>query len=866
MKTLPLLAVLALGVALASAADAKKKKPAPAPAPAAKPATPALPTPAAPTAKAPAAAAAAVAAAPVLTAEQTAFFENKIRPILNNQCLKCHNAAEGKTKGGLALDTREGTLKGGDSGPGVVPGNPDKSILIKAIRYTDSNLQMPPKGEKLSDQQIADFVTWVKMGAPDPRSGASKSKYATASERKVWWAFLPVKKPEPPKVANDKWVANPVDAFILAKLEQNNLKPTAPADRRVLVRRVYFDLIGLPPSPEEVEAFVNDKSADAYPKLVDKLLASPHYGERWGRHWLDVARYSDTIGDPARRTEAPAYPFAWTYRDYVFKAFNDDKPYDQFIREQLAADKIPGNKDRTSLAGLGFLSVGDHFNGNKNDIINDRIDVTTKAFNGLTVACARCHDHMFDPIPTKDYYALHGIFASTEVPRELPVITGTQDKAKYQDYVRERAALEKEQMDIAAQMKAKGPKNNKKELQKESLQLKTKVDRLDLTHPGAPIRAMAVEDVEKPKDSPVFIRGEADNKGDLVPRRYLEIFRSPAAKPFAYGSGRLELAYSIANKSNPLTPRVMVNRVWQHHFGEGFVLTPDDFGTMSTPPSHPELLDYLSTYFMDNGWSVKKLHKHILLSNTYQQASTDNPRYAQTDPFNRLLWRQNVRRLEFEPLRDSILAMSGALDRTIGGRPVNLGETGDGGGAKDKVGKKGANLKPQGTYSNRRTVYGYVDRAHVAEVMNHFDFAAPEMPNGKRYTTTVPQQALFLMNNPLVIEQARRIVERAEFKKIEDDERRVAYLYNLLYQRLPTPQEVQLGLAFFEAGPEPGKTSALPAPAPAPVPAAPVKVAAAKGKFTTPPAPAPRFVVRPLTAWAEYAHALILANEFTFVN
>lgn len=852
------LASVALVLGVASAADAKKKKPTPAPAPAAKPATPA---PAAAAAKAPAAPAAptAVAGAPTLTTEQTAFFENKIRPILNAQCLKCHNAAEGKTKGGFALDTREGTLKGGDSGPGVVPGNPDKSVLIKAIRYTDSNLQMPPKGEKLSDQQIADFVNWVKMGAPDPRSATAKGKYASATERKVWWAFQPIKKQEAPKVANSAWVANPVDAFILAKLEEKNLKPSAPAERRVLIRRVYFDLVGLPPSPEEVEDFVNDKSPDAYPNLVDKLLASPHYGERWGRHWLDVARYSDTIGDPAKKSEAPAYPFAWTYRDYVVKSFNEDKPYDLFVREQIAADRIPGNKDRTTLAALGFITVGDHFTGNKNDIINDRIDVTTKAFNGLTVACARCHDHMFDPIPIKDYYALHGIFSSTEVPRELPVITGTQDKAKYQDYVRERAAIEKEQSDLAMQMKAKGQdKKNKKEQQKENLQLKAKLDRLDLVHPGAPIRAMAIEDTDKPHDSPVFIRGEADNKGDLVPRRYLEMFRQPNAPAFKYGSGRLELSYAIGSKSNPLTSRVMVNRLWQHHFGEGFVLTPDDFGTMSTPPSHPELLDYLSTYFMDNGWSVKKLHRHLLLSNTYQQASTDNPRLAQIDPFNRLLWRQNVRRLEFEPLRDSILAMAGSLDRTVGGRPVNLGEAPGGGGGKDK-GKMGAGLKPAGNYSTRRTLYGYVDRGHLAEVMNHFDFASPEAPSGRRYVTIVPQQALFLMNNPLVIEQARKIVERPDFKKMEDDDRRVEYLYNLLYQRPPTAQEIQLGLAFFEDAPT--KTTSLATPA---VAAAPVRLAAAKGKIQLPATP--RFTPRPLTAWAEYAHALILANEFTFVN
>jgi hypothetical protein len=307
-----------------------------------------------------------------------------------------------------------------------------------------------------------------------------------------------------------------------------------------------------------------------------------------------------------------------------------------------------------------------------------------------------------------------------------------------------------------------------------------------------------------------------------------------------------------------MTARVMVNRVWQHHFGEGFVLTPDDFGTMSTPPSHPELLDYLSTYFTDNGWSLKKLHKHILLSATYQQASTDNPRFAQVDPFNRLLWRQNVRRLEFEPLRDSILAMAGSLDRTMGGRPVNLGGGGDNNPGKDKKG--GGALRPQGSYSTRRTLYGYIDRANVAEVLNHFDFAQPEMPNGKRYQTTVPQQALFLMNNPLVIEQARKIVERSDFKAVENDEQRILFLYQLIYQRPPAAQEIQLGLAFFDEAPADGASGPATKPA---AQTAPVKVAAAK-RFQVPARPA--FTPRPLTAWAEYAHALILANEFTFVN
>jgi len=857
-RSVLLLSAICLGLGVAAAADAKKKKkqptPTPAPTPAVKPALPAAKpvTPAAPV---------VAPAVTIFTAQQSAFFESKVRPLLAAHCLKCHSAAEGKTKGGLALDSRDGTLKGGDSGPAVIPGNPDQSLLIRAVRYTDTNLQMPPKGEKLSETQIADLVAWVKMGAPDPRTGAAKGKYADASAKRSWWAFQPVKKQEPPAVQNKSWPANPVDNFILAKLEEKNLKPSGPAERRVLIRRLYFDLIGLPPTPAEVESFVNDKSSSGYERLVDKLLASPHYGERWGRHWLDVARYSDTVGDPAKRRESPAYPFAWTYRDYVVKAFNDDKPYDQFIREQIAADKLPNNRDRTTLAALGFITVGDHFDGNRDDIINDRIDVVTKGFNGLTVACARCHDHMFDPIPTKDYYALHGIFASTEEPKELPVIA-TTDKAKYAEYLKEKAVLDKAEADLMAQAKAakgtSGKPANKKELQKQAQQLTVQGDRLDMTHPGAPARAMAVQDSERPKDSPVYIRGEKDNKGDLVPRRYLEVFRTPNAPAFKYGSGRLELAYSIANKNNPLTARVMVNRVWQHHFGEGFVLTPDDFGTMSTPPSHPELLDYLSTYFTDNNWSLKKLHKHILLSATYQQSSSDNPRYAQTDPFNRLLWRQNVRRLEFEPLRDSILAMASALDRTMGGRPVNLGGGGGDNAGKDKKG--GGALRPAGSYSMRRTLYGFIDRANVAEVLNHFDFAQPEMPNGKRYQTIVPQQALFLMNNSLVIEQARKIVERTDFKSVEDDEKRIAFLYSLIYQRPPTGQEVQLGLAFFEESPAAGANAPAAKPA---GPAAPVKVAAAK-KFQ--PAARPVFTPRPLSAWAEYAHALILANEFTFVN
>jgi mono/diheme cytochrome c family protein len=843
----------------------KKKKQAPAikPAPSAAPATNPTPSAKAPSPAAPATTPSATGAAP-LTAAQLDYFERYVRPVLANNCYKCHSAAEGKVKGGLALDTREGLLKGGETGPAIVPGNAEKSLLIKAVSYKDADLQMPPKGEKLTDKQVADLVAWVKMGAPDPRTGGDpKGKYAANStEKKSHWAFRPVSKPAEPAVQNKDWVANPVDAFVLQKLEEKNLKPSAAADKRALIRRVYFDLIGLPPTPKEVDDFLADKSSKAFEKVVDKLLASPHYGERWGRHWLDVARYSDTVGDPARRRETPAYPFAWTYRDYVIQSFNDDKPYDQFIREQIAADKLPAarNADRAPLAALGFLTLGDHFGGNNNDVINDRIDVVTKGFQALTVSCARCHDHMFDPIPQKDYYALHGIFASSQEPAERPIIKVPDDRASYQAYVRELTEIEKDADALKRKATTGGAAANKKALQQESLQLRAKRDALDINHPGSPVRAMAIEDKLRPADSPLFLRGEAENKGPVIPRRYIEIVSGPNPRPFTQGSGRLELANAVASRSNPLTARVLVNRVWLHHFGEGIVTTPDDFGTMSAPPSHPELLDWLASHFMDNGWSLKKLHKLILLSNTWQQSTANNPRFAQVDPFNRLLWRQNVRRLEFEPLRDSVLAMAGTLDRTMGGKPVSLGNQA-GAQRNAKIGGKMAEaLRPSG-YSTRRTIYGYIDRAGVPEVFNHFDVATPEMPSGKRYQTTVPQQALFLMNSPLVVEQARAIVERGDFKSLSDPEARIKWLYELLFQRPPTEVEQRLGLDFFEDAPV-GSTAA--APQPPPVQVAQLVPPGKKGPVR--PQGRPAAAVKPLGVWAEYAHALLLANEASFVN
>jgi len=819
------------------------------------------------------------------TSSQTEFFENKIRPVLSKHCYKCHSAEATKLKGGLLLDTREGVLKGGDTGPAIVFGDPEKSLLIKAVRYTDPDLQMPPKGEKLSDAQVADLVAWVKMGAPDPRTGTAAAKKVNPMDH---WAFRPVVKPVVPVFSRsvssvqssgstpslntaslNTEYSNPIDAFILARLDEQGMKLSPPADKRTLIRRVYFDLIGLPPTPEEVQAFLAENSPDAFAKVVDHLLALPQYGERWGRHWLDVARYSDTKGEIRRLRDTPLYPFAWTYRDYVIKALNDDKPYDRFILEQIAADKLRLPKGDPTIAALGFLTLGERFQNNENDIINDRIDVVTKGFLGLTVSCARCHDHMFDPIPTKDYYSLRGIFESSHEPKIAPLIGGDPTvNPEYADYYTQRTNLQY-QLDALQPKIRRGNQQANREILRERIELQNKIDALELTHPAAPPRAHVMADDPVPKDSPVFIRGEAENKGPAVPRQFLECLSGPNRKPFTIGSGRIELANAIASKSNPLTARVMVNRIWQHHFSEGIVATPDDFGTMGAAPSHPELLDYLASHFMENKWSVKAMHRLILTSRTWQQSSDNNPRFAQRDPFNRLLWRQNLRRLEFEPVRDSLLAIGGKLDTNVYGKSVPLALP------KGRNFRAALILEPSRRpvdvgYTTRRTVYGYIDRSDLPEVFNHFDFANPDMENGKRHETTVPQQALYLMNSPLVVEQARNVVSRTDVSACKTDEDKIKRLYEIIYQRLPRAEELKLGLEFLDEAATPADA------APSSAASEPIRLGKGKGKFQDQMrAKREAFItarkagvrdMKPLDAWAEYAHALLLANEASFVN
>jgi hypothetical protein len=783
------------------------------------------------------------------TKAQIEFFESKIRPVLANNCYKCHSTSSEKVKGGLLLDSREALLKGGDTGPVIVPGDPEKSLLIKAVRYTDPDIQMPPKSQ-LTPEQVADLAAWVKMGAPDPRA-ASASQKAWSDPNKKHWAWQPVQKQQPPTVKMADWCKTPVDNFIVAKLAEKEMSPNPLADKQTLIRRAYFDLVGLPPSADEVEAFVNDKSPDAWEKVIDRLLASPRYGERWGRHWLDTARYADTKGEIRRQREDVNLPFAWTYRDYVIRSFNEDKPYNIFVAEQLAVDKLgTSSQNKSNLAALGFLTVGERFQGMQHDIINDRIDVVTKGFLGLTVSCARCHDHKFDPIPQKDYYSLHGIFASSREPEIEPIIQNLKADDDYKQYYDKRMELYRDKQQLEAkflQLRKKRDREALRMIQREFRDNAQQTAKLEMTHPGAPARAMVLEDLPRPKDSPVFIRGEADNRGDIVPRRFLEVLSGPTRPEFKNGSGRLELAQSIANKNNPLTARVMVNRIWLHHFGEGFVSTPDDMGTMAESPSHPELLDYLAKRFIDEGWSIKKMHKLIMTSAVYQESSANNPRYATIDPNNRLLWRANIRRLEFEPLRDSLLAIGGTLDTNMYGRPVDLFKE---------------------PYSNRRSVYGHIDRQNPADTLVNFDFANPDMTSGKRYQTTVPQQSLFFMNSPLVVESAKHLVSRSEFSALSSDEERIKFLYRTIYQRSPSPTEVQLGLDFVSQRPSQERVaSAQPATfvkgngqrVPLAMAANRPAAAARKGGRATQSR-------APLTAWQEYAHALLQANEFCFVN
>ena len=792
-----------------------------------------------------------------------------VRPVLARNCFSCHTNSK---LGGLDLSTRETLLKGGKSGPAVVPGDPSQSLLMKAVRFEDSKLKMPMGGGKLKTEEIAAIETWIKDGAAWPDAPKPSAKgYVVTPEQKAFWSFQPVRKLAPPAVKNAR---TNIDRFILAKLEEKKLKSAPRASRTTLLRRATFDLTGLPPTPEEMDAFLNDKSSNAFENVIDRLLASPRYGERWGRKWLDVARYSDdklnsTMDEPAKN--------AFRFRDWVIDAFNKDLPYDTFVKAQIAGD-LMDNKDL--IAGTGMYALSPEFQ-------DDRVDVTTRGFLGLTVACAQCHDHKYDPIPTRDYYSLLGIFTSSKanqypLAKKSVVDEYNRRKKEHDDLTAQlRDHLKKQADQLAEILAAKTVdyvkavaegKTEAPELDKETLErwakylkkpsydyafenpLKTKdyagfekkiielntekkdideknnirlggsKERSDLSRADllsldrdkyffwreiygntgvliygekkidrwlsvewkqhveslrAKIAAAkkaipeeypflhAMTDAAKPHNEKIQIKGSRANLGDEAPREFLTVLCNGEPKPFTKGSGRLELAEAIAARDNPLTARVMVNRIWLGHFGQGIVRTPDNFGVLGDRPSHPELLDYLAARLMENNWSIKSLHREIMLSETYALSTADIPVNAGADPENRLVWRANVRRLEAEALRDSILYVGGDLDFTAGGPGVKF--TGD---------------------NHRRTVYGFISRRKLDPMLSLFDFPNPNSTSEQRIPTDVPTQRLFLLNSPVMLEASAHLAAKTDS---------VPAAYRLLFGRAPSKEELRAGREFLDA-------------------------------------------------------------------
>ena len=915
--------------------------------------------------------------------DRSAFFESKVRPILAARCHGCHGAK--KQESGLRLDTKVGFAKGGENGAVVDAKQPDQSELILAIRR-EGGRKMPPD-KPLPAEEVETLVEWVRRGAFWPEESALSSNDSMRDAAAKHWAFQPLSWPTQLASVERTQAAsatNPIDRFVLAKLRDVGLSPSPTADRRTLLRRVSLDLIGLPPTPGEMEAFLADEQPDAFERVVDRLLSSPQYGERWGRHWLDVARYADTKGYVF--FEEKKFPWAWTYRDYVIRSLNDDLPFDRFVLEQLAADQLELGDDKRPLAAMGFLTLGGRFMNNLHDVLDDRIDVVSRGLLGLTATCARCHDHKFDPIPQADYYSLYGVFRSSiepTLPPEFLPQPQTEEYAKFStemnarlkklsDFVtgkhaalvtsaRVRAAeyllaaqaqMEKPPTDdfmlladtndinptmtlrwqvtleaarkkphpiwqpwtayvgqvsnlpvnqepsadqwrsiakaVAGQVEnlphnplviaavcepppqslaevaqrygellkridAKWQETVKQQPDAKSLsdpqeeeirrvlygpdappdvplamgwgflslfpdrptqgeyqKLIKEVEQWSMTTAGAPARAMVLVDDATPFEPRLFQRGNPNRLGVSVPRQSLGI-ATPDRQPFTTGSGRLELARSIVDPRNPLTARVFVNRVWMHHFGTGLVKTPSDFGLRSDPPSHPELLDWLAANFVKSGWSVKWLHRTIVLSATYQQRSgelnaTNSPLVTNNLPLsldsdNRWLSHTNRRRLEWESLRDSLLFVSGDLNRRVGGESVEL----------------------LSGFVPRRTMYGTLDRLDVPNLLTTFDFPTPAATNPQRDSTTVAPQALFLMNGDLTFEVASRLLRRSEIASVNETDSRVRQLFLICFQRIPMESEQQTAREFLGDAPS-------------------------------------------LERWTSFAQSLLLANEFAFVD
>jgi len=754
-------------------------------------------------------------------AEAVEFFEKRVRPLLVDNCYNCHSANT-NAKGELRVDDRNGLIQGGASGPAVVPGDPGKSLLIQAVRHEDG-LEMPPK-KRLSAEQIAVLTKWIEEGAAWPEvegvAAVRKPNAKYEALRKDHWAWQPLRTVEPPQVRDAAWPRDDLDRFILAKLEEQGLAPVGDVDKVSLIRRVTFDLTGLPPSLDEIDAFIADPDDNAFAKVVDRLLASPAFGERWGRHWLDVARYGESTGS----SRNVPYPHAWRYRDYVVDAFAHDKPYDQFIREQIAGDLLPGGSPQekeerqiaTGFLALGVKDVNQRFKVRFiMDNVDEQIDTVSRSVLGLTVSCARCHDHKFDPIPTADYYALAGIFRSSDLCAGVrnkmggggldyydtqllltlgssgakdPKIAEKLEKAN-KAFSEARAAF------LAIRDKPEGaelgPDGRPKRAIARQKMNRLQAEVLALTDPAANGGkvALGVRDARTVSDTEIRIRGEAEKLGPVAPRGFLSVVQFPdQPKVNPNQSGRLELAHWLTSEKNPLTSRVMVNRIWQHLFQQGLVRSVDNFGATGDVPSHPELLDYLASRFIREGWSVKRLVRKLALSRAYQLGSESSDTNQNVDPSNRLVWRHSPRRLDAEEIRDATLAVAGKLER---GRPA-------GSLAKElKVmelpnnGPLARRLGDEARASRHRSLYLPLLRGLTPTALEVFDFAEQGMVTGRRDTTTVAPQALYLLNDPFVRQQSLALAERLLQSIENDDGNRVQQAYRLILGRSANEQEIE---------------------------------------------------------------------------
>ncbi len=714
--------------------------------------------------------------------EQIEFFESKVRPVLVENCLDCHTGT--KARVGLELNHRQGWLRGSDYRKVINEQEPAESIILHAIRHTGKHdaPRMPEDSEPIAEDQAADIEAWIKMGLPWPEEQLTEKP----DDPFQHWSFQPVNPPSLP----EEFTGNAIDYFVEKRQSAAGVKRAPRADRYTLLRRLTLDLTGLPPSWKEMKAFQEDDASDQEALLaaIDRLLKSPHYGERWARHWMDVARYSDTKGYEAGGRDR-RFVYSYTYRDWLIRAFQDDIPFDQFLLYQLAAEQLVkgDSPDKHHLAAMGFISLSK--NGKTELVIDDRLDTTFRGMMGLTVSCARCHDHKFDPVSTKEYYGIYGVFANSMQKAE-PLIRDPEPGPKLEEYRKKKGELEKKVTDFinskVTEMAKQKPELAKKrpELVKEVERnfrgkirsLRTAVDKFVADQGMEGDRALIVKDLPKARPQHVYIRGNPARRGEVAPSQFLQAaLPGKTPVPFESGSGRLEMAKAIASADNPLTARVIVNRIWMWHFGEGIVRTVSDFGTQGEKPDHPELLEYLADWFVENGWSVKKLHRLILQSETWAQqaANPSGDGFLPIDPENRLLWKFPRKRLDLEQLRDGMLAVTGELDRKLYGRTEKILEA---------------------PYSLRRSVYGFIDRQNLNPVFRTFDFSNPQETTGKRPDTTIPMQALFTLNSEFSRKRAQYLAVNTAV-----NEDRIASLHRAVFARPPSDEDRQLAESFLSS-------------------------------------------------------------------